>query len=184
MRNIVRYVVTTAALIAGLALMGSSRADAQVGFTGTFPLPHGQISIGIGDPYFHVGAFVPVGYQIYARSGYGYGFAYNDRWIPVRPSGGRWLVCGHPYFDDAYYNGVYYDPSYGAGHGGYYGAYYVRPSHRYVYHRASYPRADWHRSYAPYYRGDHNANGHQGQGSSGNRDRGNDHGGNRHGDRH
>ena len=59
MRNVLRHVVISAALLAGLAVTGGSRADAGVSFSGTFPLPHGQISIGIGDPYFHVGAFVP-----------------------------------------------------------------------------------------------------------------------------
>jgi len=118
MKNALRYVVISAALMAGLAVTGASRADAGVSFSGTFPLPHGQISIGIGDPYFHVGAYVPMGYQVYARSGYGYGFAYNNRWIPVRPYGSRWQVCGSPYFDDVYYDNVYYDSGYGAGYGG------------------------------------------------------------------
>jgi hypothetical protein len=160
MRNVLRHVVMSAALLAGLAVTGGSSAHAGVSFSGTFPLPHGQISIGIGDPYFHVGAFVPVGYQVYARTGYGYGFAYNNRWIPVRPYGGAWQVCSGPYFDDVYYNGVYYDPYYGAGYGGYYGGYYARPSHRYA-HRGSYPRGDWNRYYAPYDHRGYNGNGHR-----------------------
>ena len=187
MRNVLRYVVISAALLAGLAVTGGSRADAGVSFSGTFPLPHGQISIGIGDPYFHVGAFVPVGYQIYARSGYGYGFAYNNRWIPVRPYGNDWRVCGSPYFDDAYYGRVYYEPYYGAGYGGYYGGYYTRPSRHYAY-RPSYPRSDWHHDYAPYHHGDHNGNGHRNgsrhdHGSDGG-NRGQGHGGNGHGEGH
>src|SRR5258706_2437917 len=117
LRNVLRYVVMSAGLLAGLAVTGGSRADAGVSFSGTLPLPHGQISIGIGDPYFHVGAFVPVGHRVYARSGYGYGFAYNNRWIPVRRYGDDWRVCESPYFDDVYYDDVYYEPYYGAGYG-------------------------------------------------------------------
>jgi len=177
MRNALRYVVITAALVAGLAVTGGSRANAWVSFSGTFPLPHGQISIGVGDPYFHAGAFVPVGYQVYARSGYGYGFAYNNHWIPVRRYSQVWRVCGSPYFDDVYYSGVYYDPYYGAGYGGYYGGSYVLPSHRYA-HRVAYPRSDWHHNYAPSYQV-HNGNGHRkgnghGHGNNG-KHRGNGH---------
>jgi hypothetical protein len=187
MRNVIRYVVISAALLAGLAVTGGSRADAGVSFSGTFPLPHGQISIGIGDPFFHVGAFVPVGYQVYARSGYGYGFAYNNRWIPVRPYGGVWRVCGSPYFDDVYYSNVYYAPHYGAGYGGYYGGYYVHPSHHYAY-RGGYPGGYSHHDYSPYYHGDHSWNGHgngngHDHGSNGG-NRGHGHGGNRNGEGH
>jgi hypothetical protein len=143
MRQVLRYVVISAALAAACALTGGSRAQAGVSFSGTFPLPNGQISIGIGDPYFHVGAFVPVGFQVYARSGYGYGFAYNNRWIPVRPYGNAWQVCVSPYFDDVYYPGVHYDAHYGAGYGGYYGGRYAHPSHRYGY-RGYHSRGDSH----------------------------------------
>jgi hypothetical protein len=183
MKNALRYVVISAALLAGLAVTGGSRTDAgvSVGFSGTFPLPHGQISIGIGDPYFHVGAYVPVGYQVYARSGYGYGFAYNNRWIPVRRYGAGWQVCGSPYFDDAYYNDVYYDPYYGVGYGGYYGGYYVRPSHRYAY-RGSYSHGSSHHNYSPSYHRDRNWNGHRnGGGNDHGSHGGNGHGGNGHG---
>jgi hypothetical protein len=187
MRNVLRYGVMSAVLLAGLAVTGGSRADAGVSFSGTFPLPHGQISIGIGDPYFHVGAFVPGGYQVYARSGYGYGFAYNNRWIPVRRYGDAWRVCGSPYFDDVYYSDVYYAPYYGAGYGGYYGGYYVRPSHHYAY-RGGYPRGDSHNNYAPYQHGDRNGNGHRNGGGhdhgSDGGNRGHGHGGNPHGQGH
>ena len=178
MKNVLRYVVMSAALTAGLAVTGGSRADAGVSFSGTFPLPHGQISIGIGDPYFRVGAFVPVDYQVYARSGYGYGFAYNNRWIPVRRYGDAWRVCDSPYFDDVYYSDVYYAPRYGAGYGGYYGGYYVRPSHRYV-SRGGYPRGDWHDNYTPYRHRDRDRNGHR---NGGGHDRGNDRSNRGHGD--
>ena len=178
MKNVLRHVVMSAALFAGLAVTGGSRADAGVTFSGTIPLPHGQISIGIGDPYLHVGASVPVGHQVYARSGYGYGFAYNNRWVPVRPYGGVWRVCGSPYFDDVYYSDVYYDPYYGVGHGGYYGGYYVHPSHRYAY-RGGYPRGHSHND-SPYDHRDRHWNGHR----NGDRHDHGSHGGNRHGEGH
>jgi hypothetical protein len=181
MKNALRYVVMSAALVAGLAVMGGSHANAGVsfGFGGTFPLPHGQISIGIGDPYFHVGAYVPVGYQVYARSGYGYGFAYNNHWVPVRRYGSAWRVCGSPYFDDVYYTDVYYDPYYGVGYGGYYGGYYVRPSHHYAY-RGGYSGGYSHHNYSPSYHRDRHESGHHnggGHGHGGNGHRGNGHGG-------
>jgi hypothetical protein len=200
MRNVLRYVVISAVLVAGLAVTGASRAQAGVSFSGTFPLPHGQISIGIGDPYFHVGAYVPAGYRVYARAGYGYGFPYNNRWIPVRRYGTAWQVCGSPYFDDVYYDGVYYDPYYGSGYGGYYGGYYVRPSHHYAYRGGYYPRGGSHGYYRPYDHWDHNGGGHHDGGRHHNGDghhdggghdhggdggnRGHGHGGNRHGDGH
>ena len=177
MKNVLRHVVTSAALVAGLAVTGAARADVGVSFSGTFPLPHGQISIGVGDPYFHVGAVVPVGYQVYARSGYGYGFAYNNHWVPVRPNGGVWLVSARPYFNDVYYDTVYYDPYYGAGYGGYYGGYYVHPSHRYA-QRAAYHRSYANHNYSPYHRR-YERNGHRNDDRS---DR--SHRGNRHGDEH
>ena len=180
MKNVLRHVVTSAALVAGLAITGVSRTDAGVSFGGTFPFPHGQISIGIGDPYFHVGAFVPVGYRVYARSGYGYGFAYNNRWIPVRPYGDAWRVCGSPYFDDVYYGSVYYDPYYGAGYGGHYGGYYVHPSHRY--HHYGYRGGYSHHNYSPYHHGGRHGNDHGNGGGHGHG--GNHHGGNNHGDGH
>ena len=187
MRNVLRYAVMSAALLAGAAVTGGSSAQAGISFSGTFPLPHGQISIGIGDPYFHVGAFVPVGHPIYARSGYGYGFAYNNRWIPVRPYGDAWQVCGSPYFDDVYYQGVHYDANYGVGYGGYYGGYYVRPSHHYAY-RGGYPRGDSHHYVAPYDRRDHDRNDRRNGGwhDHGNdrRNQGHGHGGNGHGEGH
>ncbi len=120
MKNGFRIAIASAALTAGLAFAGASRANAQVSFRGSFPLPHGRISIGIGDPAFRVGSYAPRGYRVYSRSGYGYGFAYRSRWIPVRRYGAQWMVCDSPYgvgdgyVDDAYGYGddVYVEPSY------------------------------------------------------------------------
>ena len=129
MKNALRFAVISATIVAGLALTGASRAQAGVSISGTFPLPHGVISIGIGDPYFHVGAYVPVGYRICARDGYGYGFMYGPRWIPVQRYGAGWRVCDRPWYDDVYYRDVYYGGGYYTGR--YSPRYHARVSHRY-----------------------------------------------------
>lgn len=132
MKNALRLAAISAAMVAGLAFTGASQTQAGVSFSGTFPLPHGVISIGIGDPYFSVGTYVPVGYRICARDGYGYGFMYGSRWIPVRRYGARWRVCDSPWYDDVYYNDAYYGGSY------YTGRFSPRCHSSYQYHRDSY----------------------------------------------
>jgi len=115
MKNALRFAAISAAMAAGLAFTGASRAQAGVSISGTFPLPHGVISIGIGDPFFQVGAYVPAGYRICARDGYGYGFMYRSRWIPVRRYGEYWRVYDSPWYDDVYYSDAYYGGSYYTG---------------------------------------------------------------------
>jgi hypothetical protein len=116
MRNPIRVALASTALLAGVAVAGASPANAQVSFQGSFPLPHGSVSIAIGDPAFAVGAYVPTGYAVAPLPGYGDGFAYRDRWIPVRPYAPRWVVCarpylgGGPYFRRAYAAPVYARP--------------------------------------------------------------------------
>jgi len=166
MRNAARLVLISAALTAGLALTGASRANAGVSFQGVFPLPNGTISIGIGDPYFSVGAYVPVGYPIYAYPGYGYGFAYHNHWVPVRRYGAAWRVYGQPYFDDVYYHDVHYHGGY---HRGYYGGY---AGH--AYHAAPYRG---HGYYGDRHGNDHGNHGHGNGHGNGNHQ---DHGGHRH----
>jgi hypothetical protein len=109
-------------MVAGLAVAGAKPAKAQVEFHGSIPLPHGRLVI--GHPSFRVGGFVPFGYRVYSRPGYGYGFLYRSRWIPVRRYSDRWVVCESPeyaYGYDGGYDGGYagdyagdyaYDPSY------------------------------------------------------------------------
>jgi len=115
MKNPLRFAAISAAMAAGLAFTGASQAQAGVSISGTFPLPHGVISIGIGDPYFPIGAYVPVGYRICARDGYGYGFMYGSSWIPVQRYRARWRVCNRPWYDDVYYSDAYYGGSYYTG---------------------------------------------------------------------
>ncbi len=87
--------IATAALV---SLPGS--ANAQVAFGGTFRGPHGSFSIGVGGFEPIVGAYVPSPYvdQIYYLPDYGYGFYYNDDWVPVEQYGSGWVISGSPFF--------------------------------------------------------------------------------------
>ena len=132
MKSGFRIALATAAVAAGVAFADATPAQAQVGFSGSFPLPHGRISIGIGVPAFPIGTYVPNGYEVYSRDDEGYGFEYESRWIPVRQYGGRWLVC---------------EPSQAYGYGGGYGVYGRRG---YGYDRYS-GRNDYRYNVRPYY---------------------------------
>lgn len=109
----IRIALASTALVAGLAVAGSKPAAAQVSFSGSFPLPHGRISVGIGDPFFRVGSYVPYGYTVIEDPTYGYGFYYRSRWIPVEPYGSTWVVCERPYFRERGFARPY---SYGYGY--------------------------------------------------------------------
>ncbi len=166
-----RIAIAAAALMAGLSFAGASRANAGVSFRGTFPLPHGSISIGIGDPTFGVGAFVPYGYIVENDPEYGYGFYYGDSWIPCRPYQSRWVVCDRP-FHDTYAGGAYIGGGYGyRSYGGYHG----QPSCHRDYDRGYYDRdygrgyydRDWDRGHASSRGRDHDHGGyggHRGEG--------------------
>ena len=84
-------------------LAGAPPAQAQVGFRGSFPLPHGRLSIGFGDPHFRVGSYAPFSYRVYAHPRYGYGYRYRSRWIPVRRYRSRWIVVARPVVVEPYY---------------------------------------------------------------------------------
>lgn len=94
----IRIALVTAAMAGGIALAGASPASAQVRFRGSFPVPHGRISVGIGAPFFGVGAVVPYGYTVIDDPAYGYGFYYQSRWVPVERYGSSWIVCDRPVF--------------------------------------------------------------------------------------
>ena len=98
MKNAIRTALSTAALVAALALPGASKASGQVYFQGNFPLPHGRISVGVGD--FTVGAYVPYPYvdQIEYVPDYGYGFYCDGAWVPVRQYSRGWVVYRRPFF--------------------------------------------------------------------------------------
>jgi hypothetical protein len=144
MRKAIRIVVGGAALAAALAFFVPATAQAQVRFSGRFRLPHGSISVGVGDPYyrgygyygyrgFPVGSYVPYGYRVIYEPTLGYGFyspafycglhgVYHSHWVPVRSYGARYIVVGRPFIGGyggyGGYGGRYYRPDYG---GRYYG---------------------------------------------------------------
>ncbi len=125
MRKGFRIALATAAVAAGLAFAGAPPAQAQVPFRGSFPLPHGRISIGFGDRHFRVGSYAPSSYRAYAHPRYGYGFPYRSRWIPVRRYRSRWVVVARPVVVEPYSVEPYYEPYYTdryfRGYSGYYG---------------------------------------------------------------
>ncbi len=125
-----RIALATAAVAAGVAFAGASPAQAQVRIGGSFPLPHGRISIGIGAPEFAIGTYVPNGYDVYEGDDGGYGFEYENRWVPVRQYSDRWVIC-EP--SQAYGYGAYgYGGGYSSfGYSGGYNRYYGRPSYGY-----------------------------------------------------
>src|SRR5512132_4369414 len=102
----------SAVLVGGLAFAGASTANAQVSFSGSFPLPHGRISVNVGDPVYRVGTFAPDNCDIYEHPAYGYGFISGTRFVPVREYQGRWIVTSVPTrisrrYDDWRYARVY-----------------------------------------------------------------------------
>ena len=149
MKRVLRIAVGSAALVAGLAIAGASAANAQVRFRGSFPLPHGRISVNVGHS-FPIGGYVPYGYDVYDDPDYGYGFLYEDQWIACEPRGSRFIIIAAPVFYGGYRN---------YGYGGYrsYG-YRSYPNYGYRDYRYSRPyRNDRHysRDYRNYRRDDH-----------------------------
>jgi hypothetical protein len=128
MKKVTRIALGSAVLAGSLAIAGASSANAQVRVRGSFPLPHGRISFNIGSPVFPVGGYVPYGYDVYEDPDYGYGFLYENQWIPCEPSGTRWIVVQSPYY----------------GYGGDYR--YSRP-YRYGYSSRDFRRRDDYRRY-------------------------------------
>jgi hypothetical protein len=98
MKRAVRIALGSAVLVMGLAIAGAAPAAAQVRFRGSFPFPHGRISVGVADPAFSVGTYVPEGYVVYQDPEYGYGFAYEDQWISCERHGSRWVIVERPVF--------------------------------------------------------------------------------------
>lgn len=110
MSRAIRIAVGSAALAAGLAIAGASPASAQVRVRGSFPLPHGRISVNIGGGgyggygAFPIGGYVPYGYDVYEDPDYGYGFAYEDQWIACEPRGSQFIIIAAPVFYGGYRN--------------------------------------------------------------------------------
>jgi hypothetical protein len=97
MKKAIRIAMGSGVLVAGLAVAGASSASGQVRVGGTVRLPHGDISFSIGDR-FPIGGYVPYGHDVYQDVDYGYGFEYEDQWIPCEPRGTRWVIVGGPVF--------------------------------------------------------------------------------------
>lgn len=109
MKKTIRIALGSTVLATGLAFAGASPANAQVRFEGSFPLPHGRISIGGGNVGLSVGAYVPDGYSVYQDPEYGYGFYYGDQWIPCEQYGSRWVIVERPaYFGHREYRDYRY----------------------------------------------------------------------------
>jgi hypothetical protein len=97
MTKVFRIAIGSGVLVAGLAVAGASTASAQVRVRGSFPTPHGRISVDIGHGGFPVGGYVPYGYDVYEDPYYdGYGFAYEDQWYPAERRGTRWIIVAAP----------------------------------------------------------------------------------------
>jgi hypothetical protein len=119
-----------------------SAAKAQVAFGGTFRGPHGAITLGVGGFAPRVGVYLPSPYaeEVYENPNYGYGFYYDDQWIPCERIGSRWVIVERPV-------------AYGRGYG--YRQRYVRPYRDYGYVRPNRdyghgyvrPQRDYGRSY-------------------------------------
>ncbi|MDQ6892396.1 MAG: hypothetical protein M3167_06915 [Acidobacteriota bacterium] len=92
----INRVLGSAVLVGGFAFAGASNANAQVSFRGSFPLPHGRISISAGEPFYQAGSYAPDDCDIYQSPDYGYGFVSNSRFVPVREYDGRWVVTSAP----------------------------------------------------------------------------------------
>ena len=94
MNKAIRIALGSAALATGLAFAAAPPANAQVRFEGSFPLPHGRITVGGGG--FSVGSYVPEGYSVYDDPDYGYGFYDGDQWFSCEQNAGRWIIIARP----------------------------------------------------------------------------------------
>jgi hypothetical protein len=160
MSRAIRIAVGSAALVAGLAIAGASTANAQVRVRGSFPLPHGRISVNIGGGGyggFPIGGYVPYGYDVYEDPDYGYGFVYEDQWIACEPRGSQFVIIAAPVFYGGYRT---------YGYGGYrnygYRDYrYVRPYRHDRYSYRNYRRDDHRRDNRNWGRNDRRDGGHR-----------------------
>lgn len=103
--------------IATILVALPSSANAQVAFGGTFRGPHGSFSIGVGGFEPIVGAYVPSPYvnQIYYLPDYGYGFYYDNEWVPCQQYGSAWVIASAPFFIERPFvgHGFYSRPFFG-----------------------------------------------------------------------
>ncbi len=123
-----KSLILAVAAIATVLVALPSPANAQVAFGGTFRGPHGSFSIGVGGFEPIIGAYVPSPYvdQIYYLPDYGYGFYYDNEWVPCQQYGSGWVISAAPFFVERpfvrrygysrpYYTRPYYGRSFGRG---------------------------------------------------------------------
>ena len=113
MKRAIGHTMVATAVLAAVVFLTAPVAQAQVRFEGRFRLPHGNIAIGVEDPYyrsyFPVGSYVPYGYRVIRRPRYGYGFYHRSYWVPVRRYRTRWVVCEEPVYVERYVRRPYCD---------------------------------------------------------------------------
>jgi len=137
MPRTIRIAFVSAAVAGALLFLDPVPAQAQVRVEGRFRLPHGDIAIGVGDPYYRrgypggyygspaypVGSYAPYGYQVIRRARLGYGFyspafvcrthrVRHSHWIPVRSYGRRYIVVERPVVVERYVERRYQEPYY------------------------------------------------------------------------
>jgi hypothetical protein len=135
MKKAIRVPIVIAAVAAVVAFLAPSAAQAQVRVEGRFRLPHGEIAVGVGDPYYDhvyygapaypIGSYVPYGYRVIEDPYLGHGFygpasfcrvhgVRHAHWIPVRRYRTRWVVIEPPYRSHRYYRRGYDGGRYGS----------------------------------------------------------------------
>ena len=166
MQRAIRIAVVSVAVVGALLFLAPAPAWAQVRVEGRFRLPHGSISVGVGDPYYRgghygspaypVGSYVPYGYRVIRQPRLGYGFyspafacrvhrVYHSHWIPVRSYGRRYVVIERPVYTGDRYGGPYGRRDYGRGD-----YRYDRRDYRSNDPYYNFNREYWDRSYHPY----------------------------------
>jgi hypothetical protein len=121
MNRAIRTAIVGAAVLGSLLFLAPAPAQAQVRVEGRFRLPHGDVAIRVGEPYYRrayprvyygspaypIGSYVPHGYRVIRSPRLGDGFyspafvchvhgVRHSHWVPVRTSGRRYIVVERP----------------------------------------------------------------------------------------
>jgi len=141
MPRTIRLAFVSAAVVGALLFVVPVPGEAQVRVEGRFRLPHGDIAIGVGDPYYRrgysggyygspaypTGSYVPYGYRVIRRPRLGYGFyspsfvcrthrTRHSHWVPVRSYARRYIVVERPVVVERYVERGYQEPYYEGGY--------------------------------------------------------------------
>jgi hypothetical protein len=139
MQSGIRNASLLAAVAGAVVLSMPSAAQGQVRVEGRFRLPHGDVAVSVGDPYYDpyygggyyggayygapaypIGSYVPYGYRVIEVPRLGYGFyspvfacrlhhAHHRHWVPALRYSSRWVVARRPYFGGPAYYRRGYD---------------------------------------------------------------------------